>query len=124
MAHEVAMEGAGVASLLPVVELLAHRAGELVDEALRVDEVERADAILGDLRRLVEQRQVGLDLPRRRRALHLHRDAPAVWQHGRMHLTDRGGGDRLLGELEEQALDRLTELLAYDLLDAARKGTG
>ena len=34
-----------------------------------------------------------------------------------MHLTDRGGSDRLLGELEEQALDRLTELLAYDLLD-------
>jgi hypothetical protein len=34
-----------------------------------------------------------------------------------MHLTDRSGGDRLLGELEEQALDWLTELLAHDLLD-------
>ena len=57
IAGEVPVEGAGVASLLAVVELLAHRAGELVDEALRVDEVERADAILCDLRRLVEQRR-------------------------------------------------------------------
>ena len=29
-----------------------------------------------------------------------------------MHLADRGGGDRLLDELDEQPLDRLAELLA------------
>ena len=121
VACEVSVEGAGIASLLAIVELLAHRAGELVHKALRVDEVECSHAILGDLRRLVEQRQVGLDLPRRRRSLHLHRDAPAVGKHGRMHLTDRRGGDRLFAELEEQALDWLTELLAYDLLDVGER---
>ena len=117
VACEVPVEGAGIARLLAVVELLAHRASELVDEAVRVDEVECAHSILRDLRRLVQQREVGLDLPRRRRPLHLHRDAPAVRQHGRVHLADRRGGDRPFRELEEQALDRLPQLLADDVLD-------
>src|SRR5579862_6389486 len=39
MAREVAVEGVGVACLAAVVELLADRAGELVDDLAGVDEV-------------------------------------------------------------------------------------
>ena len=64
----------GVARLEPVVELLADRARELVDDLLGVDEVERADALLRQARRLEEQREVGLDLARRVGPLHLDDD--------------------------------------------------
>ena len=117
MTGEVPVERVGVTRLLAVVELLAHGAGELVDEPLRVDEVERADAFLRDLRRLVEQGEVRLDLPGRARALHLHGDAAAVGENGLVHLADGGGGDRLLDELDEQPLDRLAQLLQDHLLD-------
>ena len=60
--REVAVEVLRVPALLPVVELLADRARELVDELARVDEVERADPLAREPRRLVEQREVGLDL--------------------------------------------------------------
>ena len=59
MAGEVAVERVGVAGLLAVVELLPDRARELVDDLARVDEVERADALLREPRRLVEQLDVG-----------------------------------------------------------------
>ena len=59
---EVAVERLRVAPLEPVVELLADRARELVDDLAHVDEVERADALLRDARGLVEQPEVGLDL--------------------------------------------------------------
>ena len=111
VAGEVPVEGLCVLGLDPVVELLTKRTPELVDELLRVDEVERADAVLGDLRGLVEETEVGLDLPRRRRPLHLDRDPATVREHRRVHLADRGGGDRRLVELEEKPLDRLSELL-------------
>ena len=65
---EDVVELLGVARLDAVVELLPDRPRELVDEPARVDEVERADALLRDPRRLVEEREVGLDLPRRVRA--------------------------------------------------------
>ena len=124
VAGEVAVEDLGVAPLQPVVELLADRAGELVDELLGVDEVERADTLLRQPGGLEEQRQVGLDLPRRVRALHLDDDAAAVRQDGAVHLADRRGGERLLVELEEEPLDRLAELLLHDALDVGvREGT-
>ena len=69
------------------------------------------------LRRLVHQREVGLDLARRVRPLHLDDDAPPVRQRRAMHLADRRGGERLLVELGEQPLDRLAELLADRALD-------
>ena len=68
MAGEVAAERSAFRASCAVVELLADRAGELVDEPARVDEVERAHAFLGDPRGLVQEREVGLDLPRRVRA--------------------------------------------------------
>ena len=107
---EVAAEGLCVARLELVVELLADRAGELVDKRLRVDEVEGADAFLDHARGLVEQREVGLDLARGVRALHLDRDLVAVRKHRAVHLADRGGGDRLLVEAEERLLEREPEV--------------
>ena len=78
MAGEVLVERVGVSPLEPVVELLPDRPRELVDDVVRVDEVERADPLLGEARRLVHQREVGLDLLRRVRPLHLDDDLPAV----------------------------------------------
>ena len=83
---------------------------ELVDEAADVDEVERAHTLLRDPCGLVEEREIRLDLARRTRALHLHRDAVAVRQHGAVHLSDRRRRDRRLLELEEEPLDLEPEL--------------
>ena len=94
MTGEVLVEAVGVPRFEPVVELLPDRARELVDDLVRVDEVERANALLRELRRLVHQREVGLDLPRRVRPLHLDDDAPAVRQRRAVHLPDRRRGER------------------------------
>ena len=99
-----------MARLELVVELLPDEARELVDERVRVDEVERPDALLDHARGLVEQRQVGFDLTRRVRALHLDDDLVAVRERRAVHLTDRGGGNRLLVEADERLLDRQAEL--------------
>jgi hypothetical protein len=122
---EVPVEGLGVARLLAVVELVPDRPGELVDELARIDEVERTDALLGDPGRLVEELEVGLDLPRRLRALHLDRDRAAVGEHRAMHLADRGGRHRRRVELEEELLDRELQVLADHPLDLGeREGRG
>ena len=114
----------GVPRLEPVVELVPDRAGELVDQLAGVDEVERTDALLRDLRRLVEKLQVGLDLARRVRALHLDGDALAVREHGAVHLADRRRRHRRLLERREQLLDRQLELLADDPLDLREREGG
>ena len=123
VAREMAVEVLRVARLLPVVELLADRARELVHELAGVDEVERADPLAREPRRLVEQAEVGLDLPRRARPLHLDRDAAPVRQGRAMHLADRRGRDRRGLEVEEQPLERVAELLldhALGLLERER----
>ena len=117
MAGEVAVECVRVPRLEPVVELLPDRARELVDKLLRVDEVEGTHSFLGYAGRLIEQRDVGLDLSRRARTLHLDGDLPPVRQRGAMHLSDRGGGDRRLVELREELGDREAEILLDHLLD-------
>ena len=108
--REVPVEGFRVPRLVRVVELEANRARELVDELLWIDELERAHALLQELRRLVEEPEVGLDLPRRLGALNLDRDLLAVREHGPVHLPDRGGGERLLVELDERLLHGQPEL--------------
>ena len=75
-----------------------------------VDEVEAPDPLLGEARGLVEQRDVGLDLARRVGTLHLDRDSAAVRERRPVHLADRGGGHRLLLEVEEEALERQPEV--------------
>ena len=97
-----------------VVELLADEAGELVHQRLRVDEVERPHPLLDHARGLVQQREVGFDLARRVRALHLDDDLVAVRKHCAVHLTDRRGGNRLLVEADERLLERQAELFLDD----------
>ena len=123
LAGEVVVERLRVPRLEAVVELLADLPRELVDEPARVDEVERVHALLHELRRLVEQRDVGLDLPWRARPLHLDGDLLAVREHRAVHLPDRRGGDGLALELEEEPLDRVAEVLddhALGLLERER----
>src|SRR5207253_8179738 len=86
MPGEVAMERVGVSRLEPVVELVADRTGELVDELARVDEVESAHPFLRDACGLVEQREIRLDLTRSPRPLYLHGDVASVRKPGAMDL--------------------------------------
>src|SRR5207248_1069626 len=111
IACEVSAEVLGVAALLPVVELLADRPGKLVDDLPRVDEVERTDPFAREASRLIEKPEVGLDLARRARALNLDRDSAPVGQGSAMHLPDRRSRDRRRLEVDEQALERVSQLL-------------
>ena len=124
VAGEVAVELLRVAPLEPVVELLADCAGELVDDLAHVDEVEGADSLLDDSRGLVEEPEVGFDLLRRARPLHLDGDRVPVRQDGSVDLADRRGGDRDRVELDEEALDRLAELLLDHALDVLVRRRG
>ena len=107
---EVAAERLGIPGFVVVVELLAHRPCELVDERLGVDEVERPHALADDARRGSHQLQVRLDLPGSLRPLHLDDDLFAGRQGGAVHLPDRRRGDRPFLEREERLLDREVEL--------------
>ena len=123
VAGEVPVEVLRVAALLPVVELLPDRAGELVHELAGVDEVERPDPFPGEPRGLVEEAEVGLDLLRRARALHLDRDPASVRQRRAVHLADRRRRHRRRLEVEEQPLERVPELFldhALGLLERER----
>ena len=111
VAGEVAVERLRVAALEAVVELSPQLPRELVDEPGGVDEVERAHALLHELRRLVHELDVGLDLTLRVGPLHLHRDGPSVRERRAVHLPDRRGSHRLLVEVEEEPRDRVAELL-------------
>ena len=115
VAHEVAVEYLRVPRLVAVVELEADGARELVHELSRVHELERLDALAQELRRLVEQAEVGLDLLRGGRALHLDRDLAAVRQHGAVHLSDRRRRERREVELEECAIHAQIELRLDDV---------
>ena len=105
---EVAPEDLGVPGLDAVVELAPDRACELVHDRHRVDEREPVDPPPDDPGNLVEQRQVGLDLARGRRPLHLDRHEAPVRELGVMHLADRCGRHRDRVEGDEQAVDRAT----------------
>ena len=121
MPGEVAVERLRVPRLQPVVELLPDRPGELVDELLGVDEVERTDALLRDPRGLVEQGDVRFDLTRRAGTLHLHGDVLAVRERRAVHLTDRRGSDRPVLELHEELVDRQAEVFLDHLLDVGER---
>ncbi len=118
---EVPVERIGVPALEPVVELLTDRPRELVDDLVRVDEVERANPLLREACRLVHEREIRLDLSWRVRPLDLDDDPPAVRQHSAVHLADRRSRERLLLELEEQPLDRLSELVLNRALDVCER---
>ncbi len=121
VADEVPVKLLRVPRLVPVVELLANRARELVDERNGVDELERADALPDEARGLVEELEVGLDLARSGRPLHLDHHALAVRKGRAVHLADRGRRERLLLEVEEELLDRETEVLLDDRPDLCER---
>jgi hypothetical protein len=121
VAGEVAVECGGVPRLETVIQLVTDRPRELVHELARVDEIERTDAFLRDPRSLVEQREIRLDLSRRARALHLHRDLPSVREGRAVDLADRRGRDRLLVELGKQLVEAEAEVLLDDLLDLVER---
>ena len=75
------------------------------------------DALSEQPRRLVEETEVGLDLPGRRRSLHLDGDLLPVRQHRAVHLADRRRRERREVELEERPLERQVELGLDDLAD-------
>ena len=108
---EVAAKCLRVARFLLVVELEPDRTGELVDELVRVDEVELPHTLADDAGGRAHQLEIRLDLTRRRRALHLDDDLGAVGQRRSVHLPDRSGRDRPLVEVEERPLDREPQLL-------------
>ena len=110
------MERLSVPALEPVVELLADLPRELVHERARVDEVERTHPFPDELRSLVQQDEIGLDLAYGIGTLHLHRHLAAVRKRRAMHLSDRRGRDRHRVEVEEQPLERVPELLLDDAL--------
>ena len=85
---EVLVERVGVPCLQPIIQLLPDRARELVHQLVRVDEVERTHAFLGEPRRLVEESDVSLDLARCTRALHLDGHLLAVRKRRAVDLTD------------------------------------
>ena len=118
---EVPPKRLGVPSFARVVELAADLLRELVDELVRVDEVEGANALLDHAGGLVEQREVGVDLPRRVGSLHLDRDAVPVRQDGAVHLADRRRRDRPLLELDEELLELEPELALDDLADRGER---
>ncbi len=117
MTGEVTVELLRVPRLHPVVELLADRARELVDERDRVDELERLHPFADEARDLVQELEVGLDRAGRVRPLHLDGDAAPVRKHRLVHLADRRGRHGLALELEEELLDVEAELFADDTLD-------
>ena len=102
---EVLVELLGVSGLDAIVELLPDRARELVDNRHRVDELERSHPLAREPGELIHELEVGLDLARGIRPLHLDDDAAAVRKHGAVHLADRRGRDRHLVELEEELLE-------------------
>ena len=108
--REVAVERLGVARLVPVVELEPDRARELVDELLRVHELQRLHALAEETRSLVEEAEVGLDLIAGGRALHLHGHLLPVGEDGAVHLADRRRCDRREVELEKRPIHPEVEL--------------
>ena len=115
IAREVLVEHLGVPRLVAVVELEPDGARELVDELAGIDEVERAHALVQELRRLVEEREVRLDLSGSGGSLHLDGDLSPVGQHRSVHLPDRRRCHRHDVELEERPLHGQVELGLEDV---------
>ena len=80
---EVAAKHLGVATLDAIVEFAADRAGELVDDADGVHELQPLHPLSHPSRDLVEQHEVGFDLRGRGGTLHLDRDCRPLWSSAR-----------------------------------------
>lgn len=103
-------------SLQLVVQLLRHPVPQLVDQGLDVHARDQRPQQPGEPAQLRQVREQRLPGPR---VLHLDRHIPPVVPHRPVHLADRGGGRRLLLELQEQLTPLLTEPLRQHLVHRA-----
>ena len=99
-----------------VVQLAPNRAGELVDDAWRVEPVQILDTALDPFRDLTHQTDVGLDNFTDAGALYLDGGRGTGLQRCLVNLTQRSGGDRLGIKTLEQRLDALAQRIPQHLL--------
>jgi hypothetical protein len=93
----------------------ADGARELVDELARIHELERLDALAQELRRLVEQAEVGLDLLRGVGRCTLTATSRPSGSTARCTCPIDADGERREVELEERAVHAQVELRLDDL---------
>ena len=86
----------------------------MADDGREVDKPAQPVAMLGLLRKELEQAEVAHDLLLRALPLHLDDDALAALERRGMHLADRPGGERLRVDALEHVLPRHTELPLHD----------
>ncbi len=103
---EVLAEALGVAALTAVVQFGPQRRPELPGQLDQVVLLAQRGALLRQRRQLGQDRQVECDGLLDVGALHLDDNMRAVVQHRGMDLTERRGGQRLVGELAEDRADR------------------
>lgn len=115
-ALEQRFELADVARLDAKVELPAQIHPDLLDHAERVIGPQARQHGEREVQGELEDAEVGLDLLADAGPPDLHDHAPAVGEHGAMHLRDRPGGEGRLLKRREQRRDRLAER-ALDLGD-------
>ena len=114
-------DGARVARLDPVVELLPEARRELGDEVVDPVLVAPRGAGLDDVAELFEHREVDAHRLVDARPLHLHHDARAVGQLRPVHLADRRRRHRLPVEAGEDLGQRGLELLLQHLGDGVAR---
>ena len=109
-----------VAPLVVVVRLAAQHAAELREHPIKAHDREHG---VDDRMKQAEHEQVAPDQPLDARVEDLHRDFPAVFERGLVHLRERGGRDRLRSNEAKSRQRALAEGLnepADDLAEGAR----
>ena len=125
VALEVAAHGLVVTGLVAVIQLLAHRARELVHQPLEVDERQALHPVLRQAGQPVEQVDVGIEGVRGTGPLHLHHHLLAAGKPGHVHLAHRRAADGHRVERLEGLLEREAEFLLHHLADGVeRLGAG
>ena len=123
MAGEVAVELLGVPRLHAGSRAPGGSCARTRPRGDRVDEVERLHPVAHEARDLVHELEVGLDLARRVRPLHLDGDALPFGRTARCTWPIEAAAIGFSLELEEQLLDGQAQLLLDDARAPPRTGT-
>ena len=86
--RERVAQPAKVIGLEPIVELGSDRGAELIDHRRESVPAARGRVLIDELRELLDDVDVVLDLGPDPRSLHLHRDSTTVAQDGAVHLPE------------------------------------